>query len=295
MSFAAEDWAWNQHCGSGIAKAVLGYLAFRADRHSGECWPSLPNIVRAVEHTERAVRHALDDLVQRNLVERERRHAGNGRCISTRYRLPVASAAAEAPDPAAEPAELVLGRGVNDAAEAEPTPAQTQGTLPSPTPAQTQGEPSLSKKDSTRESESACARAQGASSSEPRHATSEVRAPSQAAGQVERSARPVVSHTHRGPRGTPLPDDWAPSADDRHFARSLGLDPNEIMVEFADHHHAMGSFRADWSAAWRRWCRDEPAHRARKRGRATKPPRLAWMDDVDADLAALRAGGRIAP
>jgi hypothetical protein len=90
MSFAAENWAWGQDCGGGVAKSVLAYLSFKADRYNGKCWPGLDTIIKAVQHTERAVRKALDELVRRKLIEREQRFDKKGRCIttlSTGYRL----------------------------------------------------------------------------------------------------------------------------------------------------------------------------------------------------------------
>jgi len=281
MSFTAETWAWNEHCGSGIAKAVLIYLGFRADRRTGECWPSLPSIVRAVEHTERSVRAALAELVRQGKVKRERRHARDGRCISTRYRLAVVCAAVEESDLAAEPAEVALDTCESAAVEPEPTPAKTQGTPPPPTPAFLQGEP-LSQKDSTdKASESARTRAPAQPP-----LTGDQNLPRRGASETATDLPPASRR--RGERGTPLPDDWNPTADDRAFARSLDLDPGEIVLQFADHYRATGGVRADWSAAWRKWCRNEPQFR-RRPVRAAARPRPAWLDsDVWADVGAHR-------
>jgi len=49
------------------------------------------------------------------------------------------------------------------------------------------------------------------------------------------------------------------------FALSLGLVPGSIADAFADHYRSTGAVRADWSAAWRNWCRREPQFSSRKR------------------------------
>ena len=62
-------------------------------------------------------------------------------------------------------------------------------------------------------------------------------------------------------RATRLPDDWMPTLDDLHFARTLlSEDLAKIEVDkFRDHWHSARdgptSLKNDWSAAWRNWCR----------------------------------------
>ena len=218
MSFAAESWAWDQQCGDGIAKSVLAYLSFRASRRTAECWPSLRTIVRAVEHTERAVRKALAGLVKAGKVERERRYAASGRCISTLYRLPVT----------AEP--------VTDS-PAEPTPANSQETPPLPTPANSQDKPS-SKKDSTEEE---------------REAAPQAAPPAPEAGQdillvkEEEPASPPPAHK------TPWPDE--PPLEIVQLVLEAGYEPDELLEEIADWCRDRDRKSADWPAFTRRWVR----------------------------------------
>jgi hypothetical protein len=61
----------------------------------------------------------------------------------------------------------------------------------------------------------------------------------------------------RPPPAGPLPDGWPCRGEDLAFARSLGLDPQETTLAFADHYHGNGEWRADWSAVFRSWCRRE--------------------------------------
>jgi hypothetical protein len=130
MSFSAQNWAWEQRCKTGIAKIVLLYLANCADRN-GECFPGILTIVKNVQHTERAVRQAILDLLERHQIEAERQWMENGRCTSTRYRLPVAvdhcGNAGVAPTPV-ETQDHCGNAGVGDyCGNAGVTPAESQG------------------------------------------------------------------------------------------------------------------------------------------------------------------------
>jgi len=73
----------------------------------------------------------------------------------------------------------------------------------------------------------------------------------------------------RSSRGTRLPADWQPSAEDRQFAESVGLDPWEAAAEFRDYWvGAPGAkgLKADWPATFRNRCR-EVSSRLRGNGR----------------------------
>lgn len=59
-------------------------------------------------------------------------------------------------------------------------------------------------------------------------------------------------------RGTRLPDDWKPNAEDRAFASDLGLDPELTADEFRDHWTALPGARGrklDWSKTFKNRCR----------------------------------------
>lgn len=249
MSFAAETWAWDQSCGDGVAKSVLAYLSFRADRHTAEAWPAIATIVKAVEHTERSVRKALAKLVKAGKVEREQRYAANGRCISTLYRLPVASA----------PAEAV------------PTPANEQET----TPANKQEKPSVLNHQKEREERE---------STSPQAAP-----PAPAPLRDEKVAlKEAEAPRPKRPQRTPLPDNWTPSREERQLAREAGFSEADIgcMAEtFRDWASEKGAHSCDWSASWRKWVRREPKFRAKGSQRRSRPT----GDDIKAVMAKYRA------
>jgi hypothetical protein len=77
---------------------------------------------------------------------------------------------------------------------------------------------------------------------------------------------PSLRSGARASRGSRLPDDWTPSNDDLRAAEAI-LPKERIPIEveiFRDHWHASvqpNARKADWSAAWRKWC-----HIAAERG-----------------------------
>jgi hypothetical protein len=61
--------------------------------------------------------------------------------------------------------------------------------------------------------------------------------------------------TPRAP--APLPLGWLPSEEGEAFAVALGLDPMATSEAFRDWYHGGVEVRADWSAVWRTWCRNQ--------------------------------------
>lgn len=60
-------------------------------------------------------------------------------------------------------------------------------------------------------------------------------------------------------RGTRLPDDWKPTAEDRAFAIDLGLDPDVTADEFRDYWTALPGARGrklNWSKTFKNRCRE---------------------------------------
>jgi hypothetical protein len=134
MSVTALNWAYQQHCPSGVAKSVLVYLANCASKGGGDCWPSVPNIVLAVQHTERAVRHALVSLVESGLLTIEQRFRLDSPRSRTSncYHLPVVSIAPSSretsPDLPAESPPPPLRERPHPPCDSAPTlPAFQQG------------------------------------------------------------------------------------------------------------------------------------------------------------------------
>lgn len=54
-----------------------------------------------------------------------------------------------------------------------------------------------------------------------------------------------------------ITEGWTPGPREREFAEGLGVDHETQAEAFRDFHLARGSLMADWSAAWRTWCRNE--------------------------------------
>jgi hypothetical protein len=72
-----------------------------------------------------------------------------------------------------------------------------------------------------------------------------------------------IARARRNPRATRLPDDWQPTIDDLAKAREI-LPAEAVPIElekFRDHWLARAgphAVKANWSAAWRNWCRKAP-------------------------------------
>ena len=82
MSVRATEWAREQRTGSPTAKAVLAYLAERAD-DDGECWPSVDLIAAETELGRRTVIRQLSTLESGGWLAVIRSRRGD------RYRLAV--------------------------------------------------------------------------------------------------------------------------------------------------------------------------------------------------------------
>ena len=87
MSNIALSWAFRCHVGSASAKAVLVYLADRADDDGTAAYPKIATIVAVTELSERTVRTALKTLQERGFIRRgDQRYARLGK--GGRNRLP---------------------------------------------------------------------------------------------------------------------------------------------------------------------------------------------------------------
>lgn len=77
-------------------------------------------------------------------------------------------------------------------------------------------------------------------------------------------------------RGTRLPDNWQPSADEINEAIKIGLSFDQATAEaekFRDYWTAKAgrdAVKLDWLATWRNWCRNAKA-RGSPRGAASRP------------------------
>lgn len=87
MSNIALSWAFKCHVGNASAKAVLVYLADRADDDGTAAYPKIKTIVNVTELSERTVRNALKTLQERGFIRRgDQRYARLGK--GGRNRLP---------------------------------------------------------------------------------------------------------------------------------------------------------------------------------------------------------------
>lgn len=83
MSFTHMAWALNSKIGDPLAKLLLLALADRADKETGQCWPSLGRLAEDTEMSSATVARKLNYLEERQLIQRTQRTA-----TSTLYTLP---------------------------------------------------------------------------------------------------------------------------------------------------------------------------------------------------------------
>jgi DNA-binding MarR family transcriptional regulator len=77
MSYSAMAWARGIKTGSATVKSVLLAVANYADEE-GVCWPSQEQLADDTELSRHSIMRALDDLEGMGLLNRERRHRGDG-------------------------------------------------------------------------------------------------------------------------------------------------------------------------------------------------------------------------
>ena len=91
--------------------------------------------------------------------------------------------------------------------------------------------------------------------------------------------------------GSRLTAEWRPGPADQAFAVELGLDPDETGARFADHYAARPGregVRADWSAAWRSWCRGAAERAASARSGGMSKYETSVREGMQALMAADR-------
>ena len=78
----------------------------------------------------------------------------------------------------------------------------------------------------------------------------------------ETETKKETEKRERTPRATRLSQDWQPSNSDLDYARELGWTDKQVRdtaQDFSDYWMAksgQGATKVDWSATWRRWCRN---------------------------------------
>lgn len=89
MCYEAEKWARAQTVGNSTAKAVLKELAFRRNKDSGLCCPSLKTLCQDLEIKKRdTVLAAVQRLEAAGFIQREIERAENGEILRTLYTFP---------------------------------------------------------------------------------------------------------------------------------------------------------------------------------------------------------------
>jgi hypothetical protein len=76
----------------------------------------------------------------------------------------------------------------------------------------------------------------------------------------------------------PIPPNWEPDVADVEFALKMGVGFGVLALtdQFRDYYLSRGTRIADWSAAWRNWCRREAEFAARRGGSAVADPDDKW-------------------
>jgi hypothetical protein len=302
MSIAASEWAWKQFI-SPQRKLVLLDLADHHNGDDGRCFPSVATIAAETRLCERTVQSHLRGLQEQGLVLiRERRGTSSqfvlqfGTTIAPKEPRPVPVDRRRFRQPA-----LAEALGATPAAVAAEPPASPVDPKPPAYRPPTREELDVFTATTVMLATPADAAATPASVAatpadddieppQPLHPNlnlepedkSEGEAVERAGGRAHATPPPRVEKIREGKaRGCHLPSDWRPSTEDRAFAFTRDLDPLVEAERFRAHHQALGSVRADWSAAFRSWCLKAPlfADRrppARKRHGGTMPD---WLVD----------------
>lgn len=226
MSFPAIAWAMEQTHLTRGGQHLLGRLANHLNEATRRCDPSVKRLATDSRCSERTIQKDIAELEAAGAISVTRR-PGKRISFVLHYRQTLAEVAGVA---GARPR-----RTPADFAEKPPrTPAES-----APEPVQ---------EDSNQEEE------------EREGALARAPAPSSPGDQnlpVKEGSPPKRPSPWPQQRGSPLSDDWCPTADDRAFATARGLDPPEVMLAFATYYRGTGGIRADWSNVFRSWCMRE--------------------------------------
>jgi len=87
MSIQHLAWAFEADAGDAMSRWILVCLANRADRETGQCWPSRKRIAADASLGVTTVKNRLNNLEERGLITRQTRQRDNGSATSTLYTL----------------------------------------------------------------------------------------------------------------------------------------------------------------------------------------------------------------
>ncbi|QCE35658.1 helix-turn-helix domain-containing protein [Acetobacteraceae bacterium] len=234
MSLEAMHWAFNQQDTTPSEKVLLLALADHS-APDGECWPSIPLLMKKTSLSERAVFNNLKSLSKRGVIRREK---GHHKSITTFLNFDY-TPAPDAPCTKCTPAlnapqrvQEMQSRGAGDA----PKPSYNH-----------QLEPSVKEKNSKKENSSS----------------------SKSKSEIQICSPPKVK------RATRLSEDWELPDEGITFAEDLGLNVPMTFGAFRDHWLSKAgkdACKLDWLATWRNWCRKKVEWQTTSVQTTKKPP-----------------------
>ena len=87
MSIQHLAWAFEADAGDAMSRWILVCLANRADRETGQCWPSLKRIAADASANISTIKRKLNSLEERGLIARQTREREDKSATSTLYTL----------------------------------------------------------------------------------------------------------------------------------------------------------------------------------------------------------------
>lgn len=234
MSRRVATLIYSKRCGGPYRKAVLAYMADRANDDGSGVYCSKGTIADETEIARSTVFKIISELVEEGVIfEAGRRPCRNGFTVNYSMDLTVIAGwddvvKGNATSPTAGPVRSVTSppTGPHQSASRTPT-SPPAGPKPSFEPSLNQEEPPL--------------------------------------------VPPKAKSTRRKPE-VPIPEDWIPSEQNIADAQARQFSDKEIENEanrFRDHHLSRDTRFRDWDAAWRTWLGN--ARRFAGRGMAGKP------------------------
>lgn len=99
----------------------------------------------------------------------------------------------------------------------------------------------------------------------------------------------TINHKPRGERGTRLPTDWKPTAEDIQFCKTTrpDLDPQRVADDFRDYWVAVAGAKGvklDWPATWRGWVRKQFSEKVAVSAQAVTIPSKPGIDPALAKI-----------
>ena len=218
MSYAATKYVVELDGLTPTEKAVAHSLAHHANPDGSDSFPSMTTIAReAGLKDRRCAQYVVRRLESKGVIFADTSKAG-GRQKSTRYRFDLENS---------EPVFAVSGKAKSEPEVAVSPQSANPDALNSEPGRTKQRIPIRTNGPNGPNSSSSAANASGKKSS---------------------SARPTFSH---------FPEDFVPNEENRKLASKLGLNIDESVAAFADHHVAKGSRMADWHRGLNSWMRNE--------------------------------------